>query len=125
VHAIIFHWFMPFFEGLLLGVVAMLLHEAAHIFTAIGLGIEVKQVGIKWNKGLFTVRDTGTVSKNLLIALAGPMMNMILILSWHWSARFSLANFCYALANLLPIEGSDGWRIANCWMQLRKKDLMT
>jgi len=35
---------------------------------------------------------------------------------------FGLANFCYALANLLPIEGSDGSRILYCRQEIRRKD---
>jgi len=121
VHAAVV-WFFPFFRGLGLGVVAMLLHEGGHLLCALALGIRVKKVGIRWNKGIYTVRETGSPAKNLLIALAGPLTNVLLTSFWQWSPTFGLANFCYALANLLPIEGSDGSRIVNCWMQLRKRD---
>ena len=116
-------WFFPSFRGLLLGVAAMLLHEGGHLLSALALGIRVKRVGIKWNKGIYTVREAGSPSRSLLIALAGPMMNLLLILFWQWSPTFGLANLCYAVANLLPIEGSDGSRIMSCWEQLRTRDI--
>jgi Zn-dependent protease len=114
-------WFFPFFHGLLIGCAAMILHESAHLLCALAQGIKVKRVGITWNKGLNTVREAGSPARNMLIALAGPLMNILLVSFWYGSPTFGLANFCYALANLLPIDGSDGSRIVNCWMQMRKK----
>jgi Zn-dependent protease len=116
-------WFFPFFQGLLVGLAAMFLHEGGHIATAIGLGVKVKKVGIQWNKGVYTVREKGPLNKNLLIALAGPLTNVLLIPTCYWSPMFGLANFCYAIANLLPVEGSDGSRILGCWQEMRKKNL--
>ena len=116
-------WFFPFFCRLLLGVAAMVFHESGHLLCALAMGIRIKRVGIQWNKGIYTVREAGSPGKNLVIALAGPMINVLLILFWKGSPMFSLANLCYAVANLLPIEGSDGSRILDCWVQLRKKDM--
>jgi Zn-dependent protease len=113
------HWLYPFVHGLGLGVIAMLLHEAGHLIASLALGVRVKNVGMKWNKGLYTVRERGTTSQSLLIALAGPLVNLILIATAPWAPPFALANFCYALANMLPIEGSDGYRIAASWRQIR------
>jgi len=112
-------WLYPFVHGLGLGVIAMLLHEAGHWITSFALGVRIKKVGMKWNIGLYTVREQGTIYQNLLIALAGPLVNVLLIPVAGWSSSFALANFCYALANLLPIEGSDGYRIGICWRQIR------
>jgi Zn-dependent protease len=113
-------WFFPFIHGLFMGLAAMLLHEAAHLLAALALGVRVKKVGLKWNKGIYTVREAGPPGKNVLIAFAGPLMNIVLILLWRWSPTLGLANFCYALANLVPIEGSDGSRIIQCLIQLYK-----
>lgn len=113
-------WFVPFFTGLGLGVIAMILHECGHIVVAVALGVRVKKIGMLW-KGLYTVREQGTVSQNLLIALAGPFVNLLLILTGPWFPQFSLANVCYALVNMLPIEGSDGFRVAACWRQMREQ----
>ncbi len=116
-------WFFPFIHGLFMGLAAMFLHEAAHLLAALTLGVRVKKVGLQWNKGIYTVREAGPPGKNMLIAFAGPLMNLLLISVCHWAPTLGLANFCYAVANLVPIEGSDGSRIVQCWMQLRKRDL--
>jgi Zn-dependent protease len=97
----------------------MLLHECGHLFAALALGIRVKDVGMRWNKGLYTVREQGSPLQNLLVASAGPFVNILLTTTAPWAHLFGLANFCYAIANTLPIEGSDGYRIALCWQQLR------
>ncbi len=116
-----FAWFIPFFEGLLLGLLAMVLHEAAHIAMARAVGIKVKSVGVGW-KGMYTVREAGPPAKNLLISFAGPLINLLLILCWPWWPVFGLANFCCGVANLLPIQGSDGDRMLKCWREMRSAD---
>jgi Zn-dependent protease len=119
-HFAILRWLYPFLSGVVVGGLAMILHEWGHLATAFLIGVRVKQVGLKWNKGLFTVREPGTVPQNLAISLAGPTVNLLLIASEPWFPIFSLANFCYALANMLPIEGSDGFRVAACWRLIRE-----
>jgi hypothetical protein len=114
-------WYLPFFEGMILGLVSMLLHEAAHVTVALALGIKVKKVGIGW-RGLFTVREAGTPRRNLIISLAGPVMNLALVFWWHWNQDFGLSNLCCGIVNLLPIAGSDGVRVRSCWRQLRGTD---
>lgn len=117
-------WFFPFFEGLALGVVAMALHEGAYILAAGVMGIKVKKIGLKWNKGMYIVRESGPLHANLAIAFAGPLVNLVLISTWHWFPYFSLANLCYGVVNLLPIRGSDGSRILDCWKALRKREFV-
>ena len=112
-------WIYAFFQGLGVGVLAMLLHESGHIAAALILGVRVRNVGLQWKKGLYTVRERGSCYQNLLIALSGPGVNLLLVATEPWLPLFSLANFCYALANMLPIEGSDGFRVAACWRELR------
>lgn len=116
-HAI--NWLYPFINGLGFGVIAMLLHECGHLIAALLLGVRIKNVGMKWNKGFYIVREQGTDHQNLLIALAGPSMNLLLIAFSPWLPIFGIANFCYALVNTLPIDGSDGNRIASCWHRIR------
>lgn len=114
------HWFYPFFEGVVLGLVAMVLHEVGHLLAALALGVKIKSVGMRW-KGLYTVREAGPPGKNMLVSLAGPFTNILLILCSPWCPVFGLANFCFALGNLLPIEGSDGERAFRCWRAMRDK----
>jgi Zn-dependent protease len=113
-------WFIPFFQGLLLGVIAMLFHEAGHLVTAPLVGIKIKTVGLRW-KGLYTVREAGPPDKNLIVSLAGPLVNLALLATWHWSFRFGLANLCFTFFNLLPIEGSDGERAWKCWRAIKRE----
>jgi Zn-dependent protease len=113
-------WFQPVLFGSGLGLLAMVLHECGHLAAAVALGVRVKRVGIQWNKGIFTVREQGTVNQNLMIALAGPSVNLLLMAVEPWFPMFSLANLCCVLANMLPIEGSDGFRVADCWRRIRE-----
>jgi Zn-dependent protease len=46
-------------------------------------------------------------------------VNLLLTGLQPWFPLFGMANFCYALANMLPIDGSDGFRVAACWRQIR------
>jgi hypothetical protein len=64
----IVRWLFPFSQGLGFGVIAMLLHEGGHLFAALVLGLRIKSVGMKWNKGLYTIREQGTPLQNLLVA---------------------------------------------------------
>lgn len=113
-------WIFPFFRGIAIGSLAMALHECGHLAAAYLSGVRVKRIGMEWTKGLFTVRESGTLQQNLLISLAGPAVNMLLVGSGPWLPVFGMANFCYALANMLPIEGSDGFRVADCWRRLKE-----
>jgi hypothetical protein len=65
-------WLLPFTNGLGLGVIAMLLHECGHLISAFVLGVRIKKVGMKWKRGLYTVREQGTPFQSLVIAAAGP-----------------------------------------------------
>jgi Zn-dependent protease len=110
-------WYVPFLLGCFFGVAAMALHESAHIATALALGLRIKKVGLNW-KGLYTIRETRSANISLLVALAGPLINVALIASWRWLPNFGMANFCFALFNLLPISGSDGERALKCWTDM-------
>jgi Zn-dependent protease len=116
-------WLFPFAQGLGLGVLAMLVHECGHLIAAFMLGLKIKGVGMRWNKGLYTVRQHGTPLQNLLVSAAGPLTNALFLAFATSEPLFRLANFCYAMANMLPIEGSDGYRIAICWQHLRSRQI--
>jgi hypothetical protein len=113
-------WLFPFFQGLLLGVVAMAFHEAGHLVVAPLVGIKIKTIGLKW-KGLYTVREAGPPAKNLIVSLAGPLTNLALLAFWPLSHKFGLANLCFSFFNILPIEGSDGERVWKCWRQMKQE----
>ena len=114
-------WFRPVFDGFLWGLLAMVLHEAGHLIAAVVVGIRIKSVALRW-KGLCTVREAGPPDKNLLVSLAGPCTNVLLLLLWPMSHRFGLANICFAVVNLLPINGSDGERALDCLELMREQN---
>lgn len=113
-------WFVPFFQGLLLGMVAMAFHEGGHLIAAQLTGVRIKTVGLKW-KGLYTVREAGSPAQNMIVSLAGPFTNFALLALWPLSHKFGLANLCFAFFNLVPIEGSDGERVWKCWRALKEE----
>lgn len=115
----VLRWLVPFFEGLLVGVIAMTLHEVGHLVAAPLAGIKVRTVGFGW-KGLYTLREPGPPVKNIIVSLAGPFTNLLLLAFWHLSPKLGLANLCFAFFNILPIEGSDGDRIWSCWRQIKR-----
>ena len=117
-HGASLEWFFPVFRGLFLGVLAMALHEAAHLMAALAMGVKIKKIGFRW-KGLYIVREAGSPGKNALISLAGPLANLVLLLTWHWSPMFGLANLCFTFFNMLPLQGSDGDRAWMCWREMQ------
>ena len=97
--------------------IAVAMHEGAHAATAALLGIKVKRVGINW-RGPYIVRETGSVGQNLTITLAGPLMNLSLLLLWIPFPVFGMVNLVLAVTNLLPFKSSDGARAFACLRQL-------
>ncbi|HEY6487999.1 MAG: hypothetical protein WCC26_09265 [Terracidiphilus sp.] len=112
-------WLFPVFQGLLLGIIAMALHEAGHLMAAPLVGIKIKTVGLCW-KGLYTVREAGPPSKNMIVSLAGPAVNLLLLTCWPLSPSFGLANLCFCFFNLIPLQGSDGDRVWQCWREIKR-----
>jgi Zn-dependent protease len=115
------HWIVSLAGTLFLGISARVLHECGHVVTSLMMGIRVKSIGLCM-KGMYIVREKGTPAKNLLISLAGPLTNVVLILLfWHVSPTFTLANLCLAICNLAPVKGSDGERALTCLEQMQKE----
>jgi Zn-dependent protease len=50
-------------------------------------------------------------------------MNLALLVFWPWSQIFGMANVVCVVANILPVNGSDGARVRACWRQMHGKDL--
>lgn len=115
------HWLFSLAGTLFLGLSAMVLHEFGHLVTSLMVGIKVKSVGLCM-KGMYIVREAGSPAKNLLISLAGPLTNVaLLLLFWHASPTFTLANLCLAICNLAPVRGSDGDRVLVCLEQMQRE----
>ena len=119
---LISHWIVSLCGFLFLGLLAMALHETGHLITSLAVGLKVKSVGLCM-KGFYIVREAGTPSKNLLVTLAGPLTNVaLLIIFWHASSVFTLANMCFAICNLAPVKGSDGDRALDCLRDMQKEN---
>jgi Zn-dependent protease len=102
------------------GIVAVALHEIAHLAMASALGVRIHQVGISW-KGPFLRRAPGNNVQNLAITLAGPGINVLLgVLLHHIHPGFALSNLVLGLFNLLPIPHSDGARALGIVAAIRK-----
>ena len=115
------HWFLSLSGALFLGLLAMVLHETGHLISSLMVGIKVKGIGLCM-KGMYVIRESGSPAKNLFVSLAGPLMNIaLLVLFWHASRTFMLANLCFAFFNLVPIKGSDGDRALTCLQQMQEE----
>src|SRR5579859_398671 len=115
------HWLLSLVGTLFLGLSAMVLHEFGHLVTSWMVGIKVKSVGLCM-KGMYVVREAGSPAKNMLVSLAGPLTNVaFILLFWHVSTIFTLANLCFAICNLAPVRGSDGDRALACFEQMQRE----
>ncbi len=95
--------------------VALLLHECAHLAAAYLTRVPVKRVGLSW-KGPYVVREPGTPVQNTIISLAGPGMNLIFCaLCWRSLGMFAWVNLLLGVLNLLPVPASDGLRVYRIW----------
>jgi Zn-dependent protease len=93
----------------LIGLLVILLHEAAHLVAARAFGIHIKRIGVSW-KGVYIVRECGTPLGNMVTTLAGPLVNLLLAAAWPVSHRFAVVNLIFGVVNLVPFAGSDGQR---------------
>ena len=116
-HSFDLRWFVPVVNGILFGLLAMVLHEIGHVCVAQALGLKVKNVGFNL-KGMYTVREAGPPEINFQVSLAGPLTNLALMALWPVSPVFGLANLFMGFCNLLPIPGSDGRRALNCLREM-------
>jgi len=96
--------------------ICLLLHEVGHILGAAALGVPVREFGISVY-GAYIVRAHGKSGReDALISLAGPLMNLALIvpsrLLPHIGIQIAFCNLSLCVLNLLPIPSSDGLRIA-------------
>ena len=99
-------------------VVAVIIHEAAHVAIAWTHGVKIKRVGISW-RGPFIVREQGEPTADAKIAIAGPLANLLLALAcWHLAPLFAQINLILGGYNLLPfIPRNDG---RHAWDAVRR-----
>lgn len=99
---------------LLTCVLAILLHELAHVALAYACGLRVKRMGISWI-GPYLVREQGTAVINICVTLAGPIMNLAMaVVFWRTAVLFAQVNLILGAYNLLPfVPQTDGRRAWN------------
>jgi Zn-dependent protease len=104
-------------HGLALGaliVASLLLHEMGHMLAATALGVPVREFGLCMG-GAYNRRGTASRRRQeLLIASAGPMVNLLLICTLFLpliGPQLAYCNLVLCVINLLPLPASDGQRI--------------
>lgn len=107
--------------GALLVVVSLLLHELAHTAAARLLQVPVHGIGLKL-VGAYTHRKYASRPlHDVLIAASGPLASLILMFASFFLTRLGCTpkvavwlaewNFSIAFINILPIPGTDGFRM--------------
>lgn len=106
----------------------VLIHEIAHLLTALALNVRVKSIvilpfGMTLRIDSFVVR---TPQKEILIALSGPFSNVVmLILSEIYILNhdanlnlltFVVVNWSVLLLNLIPVPPLDGGRVVRAFV---------
>ncbi|HXM35360.1 MAG TPA: site-2 protease family protein [Pyrinomonadaceae bacterium] len=112
---------------------ALLLHECAHLVAARVCGVTITEFGLGWGRKLFGFRWQGIdfgvrllpvgayvrfdlneleqrpLAQQVLILLAGIIANLVAATVTS-GTRFSLMNFLLAATNILPLYQQDGWK---------------
>lgn len=101
--------------GGLLVTLSLVLHELAHTAVARLLSVPVHGIGIKF-VGAYTYRRYASRPlHDVIIAAAGPAASLVLTFASFFVPRVGIWlaewNLGIALLNLLPLPGTDGYRI--------------
>lgn len=110
---------------LALALASLLLHELAHAWAALRLGLKVYDIRIGPLGGMARMEGVSTRPRaEFQVALAGPLANLILAaLFWLVPGpigRGGVAiNLVFGLGNLLPAFPLDGGRMLRAWLASR------
>ena len=103
--------------------VTVLLHEMGHAVVAKHLGYELQQISVlPFGAELSLQNDNFTPKDEIKIAVAGPLVNLVLIIifvalwwifptSYYYTDLFVFSNFVTLVFNLLPVFPLDGGRV--------------
>jgi Zn-dependent protease len=109
---------LGFMNGVLGGALvvgSLLIHELAHAAAASFFGVTVHGIGIKF-VGAYTHRKHASRRvHDVVIAAAGPLSSLLLMLASFYVPKVGIWlaewNFGIVVLNLLPLPGTDGYRI--------------
>ena len=118
---------LTFFVGVgeifLCYLVTVLLHEIGHAIVARHLGYQLEQISLlPFGAELSLQNDDFTPSDEIKIAVAGPLVNLVLIVicvslwwifpvTYYYTDLFVFSNFVTFTFNLLPVFPLDGGRV--------------
>ena len=107
---------------LLLGILALTLHELGHIIIAYMLDEKISILKIQPCGFSCKLKNQNQIDKNkmLKILIAGPAVNFVTAgLVFYWTQEFATINFLIGIFNLLPIFELDGMRIISIMITCR------
>ncbi len=99
---------------------AVMLHEAAHLFTMWVLDCAPNSVRLIPASIQINSKFSFQYKNDILIALAGPLINILMFICLYFNFAafgnmtvliYALLNLIYGVFNLLPVKGLDGGTI--------------
>lgn len=116
----------------ILTLIAALLHEGGHLIALTICKKRTNPLPSPTMRGFIISIKGLSYKEELLVALCGPLVNLILgltlislpISSPHFAYMrdFGILNLITAASNLIPIEGYDGYRICHCIFSIFSKN---
>lgn len=110
----------------------VIIHELGHVVAARYYGWEVSEVQLLPFGGVAVIEEQGTVTawEEIVVALAGPLQNALMIIVallmkstalWNdgWVDYFVQANMWIALFNLIPVLPLDGGKVLQAIVSYR------
>lgn len=99
------------------------IHELGHLLAGILLGLKAKGIDIMPFGVSINFEDYSNkyIAKKIIIALAGPLVNAIIVILGvynNWEEEIIYANILIGLFNLIPLYPLDGGRILKYIIQL-------
>ena len=96
-------------------VLSAILHECAHLFVMMGLGIPIGSLALRSGGAVLhgSFEQVGYVPE-LLCAAAGPTSNVLLAFLFRQFPIVVGANTILCIYNLLPLRGNDGAVMLRC-----------
>ena len=132
---------LTFFVGLgevfICYLLTVLLHELGHALVAKNLGYQLQQISLlPFGAELSLENDNFPYKDEIKIAIAGPIVNIVLIIicvalwwivpiSYYYTDMFVFSNFITLIFNLLPVFPLDGGRVFRAIISKNKNEKTT